>query len=85
MSEQEVRDVVFRSLREVAPEVDAAALDPAAGLREQVDLDSMDFLNFVIGLHEKTGVEIPETDYPALATLDGCVAYLATRAPAAKA
>jgi acyl carrier protein len=48
-------------------------------LREQLDLDSMDALNFVIALHEELGVEIPETDYAKLATMDGIVAYLLAR------
>jgi len=46
-------------------------------MQEALDLDSIDFLNLVIALHERTGLEIPEKDYPQLATLDGCVAYLA--------
>ncbi len=54
-------------------------LDPAGDLREQTDLDSMDFLNLVIGLHQTLGVEIPEADYPRLATLDGLAAYLAAK------
>jgi acyl carrier protein len=51
-------------------------VDPARGLRGQVDLDSMDWLNFLIALHAKLGVEIPETDYGKLQTLDGILAYL---------
>lgn len=47
-------------------------------MRDQPDIDSMDFLNFVIGLHKELKVEIPEADYPKLATLDGCVNYLAS-------
>ena len=46
-------------------------------LRDQLDIDSMDFLNFVIAVNERTGIDIPESDYGALATLNGCVAYLA--------
>jgi acyl carrier protein len=49
---------------------------PGVPLRDQLDMDSMDFLNFVIGLHGELNVEIPETDYRELSTLDGCVAYL---------
>jgi acyl carrier protein len=51
-------------------------VDPAESLREQLDLDSMDFLNFVIGVHKRLGGEIPEADYPKLASLDGAMAYL---------
>jgi acyl carrier protein len=63
-------------LLDVAPDVDAAALDAARPFREQFDFDSMDHLNFIVGLHRHLGVDVPETDYPQLATLDGCVAYL---------
>jgi acyl carrier protein len=49
---------------------------PEETMAEALDLDSMDFLNFMIGLHERTGVEIPELDYPQVATVEGCAAYL---------
>ena len=62
-----------------APEADLASLKPDVYLREQLDLDSMDILNFVVGLHAALGVEIPEADYPRFATLDGGVEYLAAR------
>ena len=77
MSRDEIREAVLRALRRIAPEVDVDDIDPAESLRDQVDLDSMDFLNFVVGLGKELGVEVPEADYPRLATLDGCVAYLA--------
>lgn len=77
MTRDEIRNVVIRKLTAVAPEVDPSTLDPAEDLRDQVDLDSMDFLNLVIALSEELGVEVPESDYPKLATLDGMVAYVA--------
>lgn len=76
MTEAELRQVLLDALAEVAPEVDPARIDPAADLDEQLDIDSMDFLNLVVAVHERTGIEIPERDYPKLATLDGAVAYL---------
>ena len=76
MNEQQLREVVLAALARVAPEVDPAALDPAADLSEQLDLDSMDFLNVVVAVHEQTGIEVPERDYAKLATLDDAVAYL---------
>lgn len=79
MTAEEVRSAVLRSLSEVAPEADAAALRPDVDLREQLDIDSMDFLNFVIGIHERTGVDIPEADYGSLRTLDDLVDYLGAR------
>ncbi|HMA80268.1 MAG TPA: acyl carrier protein, partial [Candidatus Binatia bacterium] len=55
---------------------DLDAIDPAKDLRDQIDIDSVDFLNFVIGLHKELNVEIPDTDVSKLATLNGCVSYL---------
>jgi acyl carrier protein len=81
VTREEALAVIARVLARIAPEADLAALDPAADLRESLDIDSMDFLNFVVGLHKETGVEVPESDYPALATLAGCLDYLAARAP----
>jgi len=77
MTEGEIRETVLRALCEIAPEADPTALAPDVSFRDQLDLDSMDFLNFAVALHEELGVEIPEADYPKLATLDGCVEYLA--------
>ena len=79
MTEQEIRQTVLYALGRVAPEADPSAVPPNADLREELDLDSMDFLNFVIALHERHGIDIPEADYPKLATMDGAVAYLSTR------
>lgn len=79
MTEQEAMAVLARSLEEVAPEADAGALDPDVPLLEQVDLDSMDFLAFVEGIGEESGIDIPERDYPLLATLASGAAYLAER------
>ena len=73
---EEIRAILLSVLGGIAPEADPATLDPGESLRDQLDLDSMDFLNFVIGVHERTGIEIPEADYPRLASLDGAVAYL---------
>ncbi len=83
MNETDVRSIVIRTLEQVAPDIDADTLDPRADFREELDLDSMDVLNLVVGLHEATGVEIPERDYPELTTLDTCVAYLSERLAAA--
>jgi acyl carrier protein len=80
MTDNEIRAAVVNALRQIAPEVSAGEIDPAESLREQADLDSMDFLNFVTRLGKDFGIEIPEADYPRLATLDGCAAYLAARA-----
>lgn len=76
MNEQELRDAFVGALTEVAPDVDPSAIDPGAELAEQLDLDSMDFLNVVVAVNERTGIEIPERDYGKLSTLDDAVAYL---------
>jgi acyl carrier protein len=76
VTRDEIRAAVFRALGEVAPEADPASIKPDVEFRDQLDLDSMDTLNFAIALHTALGVEIPEADYPRLATLDGCIDYL---------
>jgi acyl carrier protein len=79
MTNDEIRDTVLRMLGEIAPEVDLAHVKPDVDFRDQFDLDSMDFLNFVIAVDQQLHVEIPEADYPHLSTLDGFVAYVAER------
>jgi acyl carrier protein len=77
MTDNAIRETVLRVLGGIAPEADPSTLEPDVSFRDQLDIDSMDFLNFAIGLHEELGVEIPEADYRKLETLDGCVEYLA--------
>ena len=77
MTDGELRETVLRVLGEIAPEADPATLKPDVSFRDQLDIDSMDFLNFAIALHQELEVEIPEADYGKLDTLDHCVEYLA--------
>ena len=79
MTPEEIRAGVIAAIQDVAPEVDQADLRPERLLREQVDLDSMDWLNVIVGFHERFGIDIPEADYARLATLDAIVAYVAAR------
>lgn len=79
MTPAEIRETVLRLLGEIAPEADPETLEPDVDLREQLDLDSMDVLNFVIAVDQELGVDIPESDYPRLLALDDFVAYLAQR------
>jgi acyl carrier protein len=72
-------DDVLASLAQVAPEVDGRLLDRTAPLIEQLDIDSMDFLNFVAALCARCGIDIPEQDYRAVSTIDGAIAYLDRR------
>lgn len=79
MTPEEVKRAVLRALGDIAPEANLSALKPDVPFRDQLDMDSMDFLNFVIALHGALRVDIPETDYPKLATLNGCIEYLSQR------
>ena len=74
-----LRQEVLRTLQRIAPEVLPDNLDPTASLRDQVDLESMDWLNFLGALRESLGVDIPEADYERLVTLDDLLAYLEQR------
>lgn len=77
MTENDIRTLAAEVLSGIAPEADPGSLADDADLRETLDLDSMDFLNFVIGLHKATGRDIPEADYPKLFTMQGLIQYLA--------
>ena len=80
MTSEEIRAVVFAALRSVAPEIDPGTIRADLPLRDQADLDSIDFLNFLMAVHTASGVDVPETAYDQVATLDGCVAYVAAHA-----
>ena len=84
MTADAIKAVVVDALRRIAPETDPDRIDARAPLRDQLDLDSMDFLNFVLALHGRLGVDIPEADYPRLSTLEGAVDYLASKSTAAQ-
>ena len=77
MEKSAIRQQVVEELKRIAPELEEAGLDEAKPLRDQVDLDSMDWLNFLVALHERTGKEIPESDYKKLGTLSAIVDDLA--------
>ena len=79
MNRDQIRAIVLEVLGQIAPEADPASIDPRVNLREQLDIDSMDFLNFLIALHKKMHVDIPERDYGQLITLDACIDYLSDR------
>jgi acyl carrier protein len=79
MNEHELHAAVVAALHRVAPEADLDSIDPDAELRDELELDSMDFLTFVEELYRRTGVDVPERDYPSLMTLAHVEAYLAAR------
>jgi acyl carrier protein len=78
-TDDQLKQVIFEVLGAIAPEADFEALDPAEDLRAALDIDSFDFLNFLIGLDEALGVEIPEAHYGQLISLNDIVNYLSAR------
>jgi acyl carrier protein len=76
MSPAEAKNLILDILSGIAPEADLRLLSGEAQLRDELDLDSMDFLNFITALHQKSKVAIPEADYPKLFTLNGAIQYL---------
>lgn len=83
MNHEAIKNTVLQALGSIVPEADLAAIEPNLEFREQLDMDSMDFLNFVIAVDQQLGVEIPEVDYPKMATLDACIGYISARMVAA--
>lgn len=79
MSAEELKQLIFDVLGQIAPEADFDSLEPGEDMRAALDIDSFDFLNFLIGLNEQVGVEIPEADYGQLVSLDDLVNYLVAR------
>ena len=79
MSNDNIRNILLEELGNIAPEADFQNLDPSADLREALDIDSIDFLNFVTAIHQRLGINVPELDYPKLFTLDGAKSYLASK------
>ncbi len=76
MTKDEVKEAVKDIIATIAPDEDLDALDHGKLLRDQIELDSMDFLDIVMELRKRYGVQVPEEDYKELASLDSCAAYL---------
>jgi acyl carrier protein len=83
MNAEEIAAIVRKVFATFAPESDVESLDPNAPIQEALDLDSMDFLNAMIAIHDATGVDIPEADYGQVTTLSGIVGYVSARAVSA--
>ena len=79
MNEADIRKIVQEELGNVAPEIDLSAVDPSADLREALDINSIDFLNFITAIHHRLGIDVPELDYPKLFTLNGAMSYVAAK------
>ena len=76
MTKEGIAQAIIDIIKDIVPDEDCSNIDPAVALRDQLELDSMDFLDIVMELRKLYGVEVPEADYGELATLDSCVAYL---------
>jgi acyl carrier protein len=81
--DDQIRERVLLVLRRIAPEANVDSLDSRRRYREQFEFDSIDFLNFAVGIQDEFKIVIPELDFPGLATLDGCLDYLKARLSAA--
>ena len=79
MTASNVRQIVIDIISDIAPDEDVSGLDDSKSLREQLDLDSMDFLDIVMELRKRHKVEVPQEDYPKLASLESCVTYLSPK------
>lgn len=76
MTHEECKKIVLDIIADIAPDEDISDIKPDVKLREQLELDSMDFLDIVMELRKQHGIEVPEADYPQLASLDSCAEYL---------
>ena len=79
MTETEIRKTIIAGLSLIAPEADFDELLPTENIREELDIDSFDFLNFLIGLNDELGVDIPEDDYEKLVSMTDLIIYLSQR------
>lgn len=79
MTNEQVRQAVLDIIADIAPDEDISDLNDAKPLRDQIELDSMDFLDIVLELRKRYSVEVPEADYPQLNTLSSCVTYLSPK------
>ena len=79
MTETDIENIIRGALFAVAPDLEGLEVEPETTFREQFEIDSMDTLNFIVGLSKETGLDIPEADYPRLQTFAGCKEYLVGR------
>ncbi|MBM4055144.1 MAG: acyl carrier protein [Planctomycetes bacterium] len=79
MTEKNIREIINKHLTKIAPEADLGELPENANIREELDIDSYDFLQFLIAINEEIGIEIPEADYGKLSTIEGIIRYLSAR------
>lgn len=84
MTEQELRDTILRLLSRVAPEVDAGSITPDEPLQQALDIDSFDFLNFLVSLRDELSISIDESDYAKMSTLSDMVRFILPRVASKK-
>jgi acyl carrier protein len=76
MNEEEIKEIIFQLLKKIAPDTEPSTLKPDENIRETLNIDSFDSLQFIVALNKKTGIEIPEEDYGKIATLQALTAYI---------
>jgi len=76
MKAEEIRSMILKVIQEILPDEDVSNLKPDVRIRDQIEMDSMDFLDMIMELRKRYGISVPEDDYMELSTLDGSVAYL---------
>lgn len=76
MTNEALKSKVIDAFLKVSPEADVTSINPTENFRDQFEIDSVDFLNFILTLEEQLGIKIPEVDYPKLSSLSGCLTYL---------
>jgi acyl carrier protein len=76
MTDQQIKDMILEIVADIAPDADLSNINPDVRLREQIELDSMDFLDIIMELRKRYKIDVPEDDYMKLSTLNGCVEYL---------
>ena len=81
MNEEEIKEIIFQLLKKIAPDTEPSALKPDENIRETLNIDSFDSLQFIVALNKKTGIEIPEEDYGKIATLQALTAYIKNKKP----
>jgi acyl carrier protein len=81
MTKDTCKKLVIDIISDIAPDEDLSQIKPDVRLRDQLQLDSMDFLDIVMELRKRHGIEVPETDYPRLASLESCAEYLTPKFP----
>ena len=81
MNEEEIKEIVFQLLKKIAPDTEPSTLKPDENIRETLNIDSFDSLQFIVALNEKIGIEIPEEDYGKITTLQALTAYIKNKKP----